>query len=59
MPCDRNTVVKSLRRAFKTVMPDFTFEDVPKAAMKSSASPRNEAKEKKQFVRLELRHINQ
>ena len=45
MPCDRNTVVKSLRRAFKTVMPDFTFEDVPKTAMKSSASPRNESKE--------------
>ena len=26
-------------------MPDFTFGDVPKAAMKSSASPRNESKE--------------
>ena len=46
MPCDRNTVVKSLRRAFKTVMPDFTFEDVPKAAMKCSASPRNEERKR-------------
>ena len=55
MPCDRNTVVKSLRRAFKTVMPDFTFEDVPEAAMKCSASTRIETQEKKQFVLLELR----
>ena len=59
MPCDRNTVVRSLRKAFKTVMPDFTFENVPEVTMKCSASTGIETQKKKQFVLLELRHKNQ
>ena len=35
-------------------MPDFTFGDVPKAAMKSSASPMNQRKRNQEYKIIEM-----
>ena len=46
MPCNRDKVVRSLNRAFRTVLPDINFENAPGASLK-------------QFVILESRKVIQ
>ena len=51
MACDKNTVIRSLQKVFKIVMLDSTLENVPEAAIKCSASSRNETQEKNNLSR--------
>ena len=65
MPCAREKVVKSLNKAFRTLIPDITFENAPGASLKHS--PMNTMSEnaplnpsyQKQFVTLSPRNMIQ